>query len=400
MKSEATDTNPETAAVLKTDTGCILEPNAKLLDKSSDKEANDSSSQQIRKDPEVSNSSTKPKTDEPNNSSGTITPGVTPPEEEGGKSSQVEATFPQQLMDVIEQETKDGTKIDGERVIEWLPAGDAFIIRDKAILEKDVLPRYFSAKCKFMSFVRKLYRWGFHQVEKSQTRAMVFMHAHFARGDKKRCLMMRSIVKKPAAQQPRTIINGANHPAHLSTNMLQRFGSNSQYGGMGGGAAFNFNMIPPLFPQQARQVSYSGTPNQGGDNGIMNSNGMGRGVPPSLFMPNQFPQGMTSTDMFEAGLCLERMEQRQQQRQNQMMDMLNDNGGNSPAMAAATTSSFNQAMSQQQPQMPISMSSEMNGNNSNFGGDMSQVDLATQILKRDPSMEPWRALELAKSFQQ
>ena len=71
----------------------------------------------------------------------------------------VNATFPQQLMNIIEQETKDGTDIDGERVLEWLPNGDAFIIRDKKALERKVLPRYFSSRCKFTSFVRKLYRY-------------------------------------------------------------------------------------------------------------------------------------------------------------------------------------------------------------------------------------------------
>ena len=68
------------------------------------------------------------------------------------------ATFPQQLMDVIDQEAKEGATVNGERVLDWLPSGDGFIIRDKAIMEKEVLPRHFTAKCKFMSFVRKLYR--------------------------------------------------------------------------------------------------------------------------------------------------------------------------------------------------------------------------------------------------
>lgn len=73
--------------------------------------------------------------------------------------TQHDATFPQQLMHVIESETKDGgVMLDGERVVEWLPSGDAFVIRDKATLERDVLPKYFNAKCKFMSFLRKLYR--------------------------------------------------------------------------------------------------------------------------------------------------------------------------------------------------------------------------------------------------
>ena len=87
-------------------------------------------------------------------------PPVAPtPEEE---KEEIEATFPQQLMDVIEHETKNGAlTTSGERVIEWLPTAenDQFIIRDKKIFEKQLLPKYFNAKCKFMSFIRKLYRW-------------------------------------------------------------------------------------------------------------------------------------------------------------------------------------------------------------------------------------------------
>jgi hypothetical protein len=68
-------------------------------------------------------------------------------------------TFPTQLMDLIEKETVDDSAavIEGQKVIEWLPKGDKFIIRDKLTLESCVLPKYFN-KCKFMSFVRKLYR--------------------------------------------------------------------------------------------------------------------------------------------------------------------------------------------------------------------------------------------------
>ena len=71
-----------------------------------------------------------------------------------------EATFPQQLMDLIESETTDDNAviIRGQKAIEWLSTGDKFIIRDKKALESHVLPKYFKNTCKFMSFVRKLYR--------------------------------------------------------------------------------------------------------------------------------------------------------------------------------------------------------------------------------------------------
>jgi len=71
-----------------------------------------------------------------------------------------ETTFPQQLMDLIESETTDdnAVTVHDQKAIEWLSKGDKFIIRDKVALESRVLPNYFNNKCKFMSFVRKLYR--------------------------------------------------------------------------------------------------------------------------------------------------------------------------------------------------------------------------------------------------
>jgi len=69
-----------------------------------------------------------------------------------------EVTFPQKLMEIIEKEARDGAKVDGEPVLDWGEEGKSFLIRDKAMFERRVLPRHFTAKCKFMSFVRKLYR--------------------------------------------------------------------------------------------------------------------------------------------------------------------------------------------------------------------------------------------------
>ncbi len=69
-------------------------------------------------------------------------------------------TFPIQLMGLIEKETVDdnAAAINGQKALEWLPTGDKFIIRDRLTVERCVLPTYFNNKCKFMSFVRKLYR--------------------------------------------------------------------------------------------------------------------------------------------------------------------------------------------------------------------------------------------------
>lgn len=63
------------------------------------------------------------------------------------------ATFPEQLMDLLEKGTDDD-----KAAIEWLSGGEKFIIRDKSILESCVLPKYFNRNCKLKSFVRKLHR--------------------------------------------------------------------------------------------------------------------------------------------------------------------------------------------------------------------------------------------------
>ncbi len=80
-----------------------------------------------------------------------------------------ETTFPQQLMDAIEREVKDGATVNGEPILDWGEDGASFLIRDKAMFEQRVMPRHFSAKCKFMSFVRKLYR---------QVNSYLFVHCH------------------------------------------------------------------------------------------------------------------------------------------------------------------------------------------------------------------------------
>jgi len=49
--------------------------------------------------------------------------------------------------------------------VTWLPDGKSFIIRDMDTFTKEVVPKYFKAT-KFSSFTRKLYRWGFRQINR------------------------------------------------------------------------------------------------------------------------------------------------------------------------------------------------------------------------------------------
>jgi len=292
-----------------------------------------------------------------------------------------ETTFPLQLMDVIDQETGEGTIVNGERVLEWLPTGDAFVIRDKASLEKKVLPKHFNVKCKFASFVRKLYRWGFRQVEKELHGIMIFMHPYFFRGDKRRCLKMRSIVKKPQARAFTTTTNlFTGRLPDIDINVLQAFGSHSTQ------PNFHFGMkmaAPQVYPS-LDQGGYNSQIHPGLKQGMDYSGGLGELS--SLFTPNRLPQdsmGLSSTEMFEAGLQLRKMEQRRE-RQMQLMDMLNMRN----VVPSASAPSYS----------PPVVSSNQFDNFNNFGELPKEVKLAFEIMFRYPNMEPSRALELANCF--
>lgn len=321
-----------------------------------------------------------------------------PVSEDDGLNLVQEVTFPRQLMDVIEHQSTKGGAVtaSSERVLDWLPSGDAFIIRDKVVLEKEVLPKHFSAKCKFMSFVRKLYRWGFRQLEKDSRGILIFSHSNFVRGDKKRCLKMRSVVKKPSAREQQgfsssggIMTRGVFSPPNL--HALRAFGSSTspsssgQYYRMGpsGGGMRGFQGPPSVAGDRWAPLppSHQMYPFRGEGGGMMNpSDGMGYGGSP----PSRGMGGMTSTDMFEAALRLERLEQRERkQRKMQMMDMLHGSRD-----LYSTSSSFN---------LPPPAIGRKKGSGGNpILGRMSDVELAYEMMKQDSRMEALQALDMTK----
>jgi hypothetical protein len=171
---------------------------------------------------------------------------------------------------------------------------------------------------------------------------MVFMHVNFVRGEKKRCLVMRSVAKKTPAMKDFPFGLAGRMPA--SVNAPQEFGLN--------------------FPQH-------GMDPMGG--ALSMTNGYGLGDSSSLAMNNRFPQlgqlGITSADVFEAGLRLQKME-RERQRQLMIMSMMTNGLGSS----SATT--FNP---------PPNMGLNNNFGMSNFG-NMSDMHLASELMKRNPNM--------------
>lgn len=293
-----------------------------------------------------------------------------------------ETTFPQQLMDLIESETTDdnAVTVHGQKAIEWLSKGDKFIIRDKVALESRVLPNYFNNKCKFMSFVRKLYRWGFRQVEKDfSSGKMIFKHKHFTRGDKKKCLAMRSIVnvKKPPASSVVAM--------NVSSNRRQGYRDH----GLPNPNPYAGDVVSNHHLQSNRHI-------HGGDNSTLSNLGhggthnmLGRRVNPGLPMnyglsmqmqlphSNYLHNGLNWTVPVPVpGLVHNRSEVTQRPSITaSMVAALHANQGHSTANTVSQPSA---------------------GLRNYIGRSAEEVNLAALIMNEDPTIDAWGALQLAK----
>lgn len=98
------------------------------------------------------------------------------------------------LMHVEKECAKSGRKPEHSPVA-WIPDGKSFVIRSKEKFVSDLLPQFFR-QGKFSSFTRKLYRWGFRQVNMQRDRqpqAMYFGNEYFQRDNKALLTNMRSI---------------------------------------------------------------------------------------------------------------------------------------------------------------------------------------------------------------
>ena len=76
----------------------------------------------------------------------------------------------------------------------WLNDGKSFVIRDADAFTRQVIPQFFKAT-KFSSFTRKLYRWGFRQVNRGigPDDPIIFGNEYFQRDHADLMVKMRSI---------------------------------------------------------------------------------------------------------------------------------------------------------------------------------------------------------------
>jgi HSF-type DNA-binding len=140
------------------------------------------------------------------------------------------------LMYVDRMLAKEGKRVD-TAAISWTPSGHAFVIRDKDKVVSDLLP-LFAGRGKFSSFTRKLYRWGFRQVNTptreeagatagaagqppQECRELVFANENFQRDSKSLLPRMKSTT---AASIRRQQAAAESFPGRGTTNQESKDG--------------------------------------------------------------------------------------------------------------------------------------------------------------------------------
>ena len=95
--------------------------------------------------------------------------------------------------------------------VTWLEDGKSFIIRNPDEFTRKVLPKFFKAT-KFSSFTRKLYRWGFRQVNRGigPDDPIIFGNEFFQRDAEELMTKMRSITAASTRKAEATTV-----PMHM-----------------------------------------------------------------------------------------------------------------------------------------------------------------------------------------
>ena len=88
-------------------------------------------------------------------------------------SGGVSQPFPGKLMEVL-------SRTDLAEIIEWMPHGRAFLVKQPKTFASQVLPRYFK-QSKYLSFTRQLNLWGFKRITRGKDMGCYY-HEIFLRG--------------------------------------------------------------------------------------------------------------------------------------------------------------------------------------------------------------------------
>jgi len=109
------------------------------------------------------------------------------------KKANAALTFPEKMMNLMKY-VEEKNKIEKEFCVSWLPEGKAFVIYNIKDFTSSVVPKFFKAS-KFCSFTRKLYRWGFRQLNRGigPDEPIIFGNEYFQRDNADLMVNMRSI---------------------------------------------------------------------------------------------------------------------------------------------------------------------------------------------------------------
>ena len=249
------------------------------------------------------------------------------------------------------------------------------------------------------------YRWGFRQVEKSSLSGMKFLHPHFIRGDKRRCLLLRSTVNKPLkplsqpAALPQTGVVDVPPSLNPSTIPLHAFPSNSFVGN----TVYRAPSAPLSYHLQlARQALYpvSGLIVRESVFPSSNSVPLASAIPftsswtPSSLLTSTIPHQIrvTSSPVFNARSLQVMQNENNKKHSNRTQGAAYNHTLPSPGLPAAVSQGIG---------FGINDSRRFTGSLNEAGGgviSLAVVVVASHIIKCDPSMSPERALELAKIY--
>eukprot|EP00751_Fragilariopsis_kerguelensis_P010894 CAMPEP_0170775574 /NCGR_PEP_ID=MMETSP0733-20121128/10665_1 /TAXON_ID=186038 /ORGANISM="Fragilariopsis kerguelensis, Strain L26-C5" /LENGTH=615 /DNA_ID=CAMNT_0011118409 /DNA_START=31 /DNA_END=1879 /DNA_ORIENTATION=+ len=160
-------------------------------------------------------------------------------------------TFPEKMMNLMNYAT---TRVKQEKhfCVSWLPDGKAFVIYDIKDFTKDVVPKFFKAS-KFCSFTRKLYRWGFRQLNRGigPDEPIIFGNEFFQQDHADLMVNMRSITAASIRKRESNLLR------HMHASKKQGLLAWNGIGNAAASAATAAGVDPHQLKQIEREVLFN-----------------------------------------------------------------------------------------------------------------------------------------------
>jgi len=284
-------------------------------------------------------------------------------------------------MNMMRYAEREGAGKD-DYCVSWLADGKSFIVRNPDVFTRQIVPKFFKPT-KFSSFTRKLYRWGFRQINRGigPDDPIVFGNEYFDRNNEHLMSNMRSVTAAGTrkAEQSRSSFQGSGNKrgAYDMFGVSGVGGDMSMMMGGGGPPDKRGMMFDPRMAangmMMAQQQHHPGMYGGGGPQGNMAmQNTMRGGAPPMMGggdmmgMPGGGVGGLTPAQQ-QAFMQQQFMQQQQfmmmqAQQQQQQHSHLHHHQQQHPQQGSPP---------QQQQGSPASLQQQGNVPNSGGGGGSS-----------------------------